>query len=317
MSRCRHRDSTTAGAGDEPLPRNRRSEPRRAVPGPRPGRNQPAPPSSGPPRGGPDLRKAVEPDPQRHRDGCGRPRRPPRQHPGRGDRHSACGRASRTSRGSWPVTTGSSGPGSSTTPSWRPWPRSTRSRSSTCCPTWPTPARLLADLLTLRQRWGGLTGSDRGLDRRRQQRGPQPDPGLRPWPGSNVRLACPPGHELDPVAVDEARGHGCEVRRHAPTRPRRSAGADAVCTDVWVSMGQEAERSERQGRLRRLPGRRGPDGQAARRTPSSCTACPPTADSGGERRGDRRSGQRGVGPGREPHARGPGVAPVAGREAES
>ena len=64
--------------------------------------------------------------------------------------------------------------------------------------------------------------------------------------GVNVRLACPSGHGLDPVALDEARGHGYEVVVSADPA-QAVAGADAVCTDVWVSMGQEAERSERQG----------------------------------------------------------------------
>ena len=58
--------------------------------------------------------------------------------------------------------------------------------------------------------------------------------------GIDVSLACPPGHELDPVAVDGARAKGVDVR--VSTDPREAvAGADAVCTDVWVSMGQEAE----------------------------------------------------------------------------
>ena len=60
--------------------------------------------------------------------------------------------------------------------------------------------------------------------------------------------------------------------------------ADAVCTDVWVSMGQEAESAPRRDAFARLPG--GRTLMAKRpRAPSSCTACPPT----GARRSRPRS----------------------------
>ena len=62
-----------------------------------------------------------------------------------------------------------------------------------------------------------------------------------------------------------------------PTRAKRSAARSAVYTDVWTSMGQEAEARARTQGLRRLPGERRADGACARRTPSSCTACRPTA----------------------------------------
>ena len=53
-------------------------------------------------------------------------------------------------------------------------------------------------------------------------------------------------------------------------------GAHAVYTDVWVSMGDEAERERRLGEL--APYRVTAELMAhARRTPSSCTACPRTA----------------------------------------
>jgi ornithine carbamoyltransferase len=62
--------------------------------------------------------------------------------------------------------------------------------------------------------------------------------------GVDVRLGCPPGHQVDPVAIDMARKH--EITVVATTDPREAvSGADAICTDVWVSMGQEDESAER------------------------------------------------------------------------
>jgi ornithine carbamoyltransferase len=64
--------------------------------------------------------------------------------------------------------------------------------------------------------------------------------------GMDVRIACPAGFEPDPRAIEVARGRGIEV---AVTGDPAEAvrGAHAVCTDVWVSMGQEAEAPERSG----------------------------------------------------------------------
>jgi ornithine carbamoyltransferase len=107
------------------------------------------------------------------------------------------------------------------------------------------PCQALADLLTLRQRWGDLQGRSVAWvgDGNNVARSLTLACALS---GMNVRLACPPGHELDPVALDQARGLGCEVI--VSTDPAQAVeGADAVCTDVWVSMGQESERAEREG----------------------------------------------------------------------
>jgi ornithine carbamoyltransferase len=62
--------------------------------------------------------------------------------------------------------------------------------------------------------------------------------------GAAIRVACPPGYEPDPKVQDS-------VRRLAPsfllTEDAREAatGADVLYTDVWISMGQEAEREQR------------------------------------------------------------------------
>jgi ornithine carbamoyltransferase len=59
----------------------------------------------------------------------------------------------------------------------------------------------------------------------------------------NVRVAAPAGYGLD-----AARTAGCDARRFASFSDPREAckGADLVTTDVWTSMGFEAENAERQ-----------------------------------------------------------------------
>ncbi len=65
--------------------------------------------------------------------------------------------------------------------------------------------------------------------------------------GATVRVACPPGYEPDAEIVELARSgarHGAEVS--VTDDPSGAVeGADAVYTDVWTSMGSEAEAEER------------------------------------------------------------------------
>jgi ornithine carbamoyltransferase len=63
--------------------------------------------------------------------------------------------------------------------------------------------------------------------------------------GASMTVACPPGYEPDPRVLAQARRLGGRVEvtedvKHAAT------GADVLYTDVWISMGQEAEKVERQ-----------------------------------------------------------------------
>lgn len=105
------------------------------------------------------------------------------------------------------------------------------------------PLQTLADLLTFRQRWGGLAGRTVAWigDGNNVARSLTIGCALSEV---NVRLACPAGHQLDPLALDAARALGVEVIQ--TDRPEQAVeGADAVCTDVWVSMGQEAEAAAR------------------------------------------------------------------------
>jgi ornithine carbamoyltransferase len=62
--------------------------------------------------------------------------------------------------------------------------------------------------------------------------------------GVRVRAACPPGYEPAPAVLDACRALGGEAR--VTTDAREAAeGAGVLYTDVWISMGQEAEREKR------------------------------------------------------------------------
>ena len=66
--------------------------------------------------------------------------------------------------------------------------------------------------------------------------------------GVNVRIGCPDGFEPLPGVLDQARNlaqHGATI--DVLTDPVKAvAGAQAVYTDVWASMGQEQEQAERE-----------------------------------------------------------------------
>ncbi|HZS32511.1 MAG TPA: ornithine carbamoyltransferase [Methylomirabilota bacterium] len=62
--------------------------------------------------------------------------------------------------------------------------------------------------------------------------------------GSTVTVAVPPGYEPDPHVLETARAWGGRVTVTADVR-EAVTGADALYTDTWVSMGQEAEREQR------------------------------------------------------------------------
>jgi ornithine carbamoyltransferase len=96
------------------------------------------------------------------------------------------------------------------------------------------PCQALADLLTLRERFGGLEGLKVGYvgDANNVARSLSIAGAIV---GVEVRVASPEGYRLEPglAALDTS-------------DPREAAdGADAIYTDVWVSMGDEAEAERR------------------------------------------------------------------------
>jgi ornithine carbamoyltransferase len=100
------------------------------------------------------------------------------------------------------------------------------------------PCQALADLLTLRERFGSLDGLPVAYvgDGNNVARSLAI---LGRTAGAEVRIASPEGHALEPglAALDT-------------TDPRVAAtGARAVCTDVWVSMGDEADADARRREL--------------------------------------------------------------------
>ncbi|HEX2192701.1 MAG TPA: ornithine carbamoyltransferase [Acidimicrobiales bacterium] len=100
------------------------------------------------------------------------------------------------------------------------------------------PCQILGDLLLLRGRWGPLAGHTVAWvgDGNNVCQSLLLGAALC---GLRVRVACPPGHEPSPDAVADA---GALVTADPA---EAVAGAEAVYTDVWTSMGQEDEAAER------------------------------------------------------------------------
>jgi ornithine carbamoyltransferase len=105
------------------------------------------------------------------------------------------------------------------------------------------PCQILADILTVRQHLGTYEGkkiawigdgnnmANSWLDASRVL-------------GFELALACPVGYEPDPAILAAAMKGGHVTLYRDPAAA--IAGADVVNTDVWASMGQEEEQSERE-----------------------------------------------------------------------
>jgi ornithine carbamoyltransferase len=114
------------------------------------------------------------------------------------------------------------------------------------------PCQALADLLTLHEHFGKLEGLKLAyVGDATNVAHSLLEMGARA--GLSVAIATPEGYGPDPDVVAVARGlavlHGGTIE--VSTDPLHAAwNADAIYTDVWVSMGDEAEQSERQRALR-------------------------------------------------------------------
>jgi ornithine carbamoyltransferase len=100
------------------------------------------------------------------------------------------------------------------------------------------PCQALADMMTLREHWGDCRGRTLAY----VGDGNNVATSLAhaaPMLGITMHVASPPGYELPAALVDGAR-----VRQFID--PREAVkGADAIYTDVWTSMGAEAEADDR------------------------------------------------------------------------
>lgn len=108
------------------------------------------------------------------------------------------------------------------------------------------PCQALADAFTMRERWGDCRGRTVAF----VGDGNNVATSLTHAAcmlGVTVHIASPPGYELPDRVIEDAervaRG-GARVRRFVLPR-EAAAGVDAVYTDVWTSMGEEAEATER------------------------------------------------------------------------
>jgi ornithine carbamoyltransferase len=109
------------------------------------------------------------------------------------------------------------------------------------------PLQALADVMTMREHWGhslagrtvAFIGDGNNVATSLAH--------AACMAGASVRIASPPGYELPAAVAGQcaaiARG-GAAVRQLVDPR-EAVAGADAIYTDVWTSMGEEAEAAQR------------------------------------------------------------------------
>ncbi|MFI5255519.1 MAG: ornithine carbamoyltransferase, partial [Candidatus Limnocylindrales bacterium] len=114
------------------------------------------------------------------------------------------------------------------------------------------PCQALADLLTIRERCGSLAGRRLAYvgDGNNNVAHSLLEAGA--LAGLDVTMACPAGYEPDAGILDGAlRAAKATGARLVVTRDPQAAAADAdaVYADVWVSMGEEAERDRRRSDL--------------------------------------------------------------------
>ena len=136
------------------------------------------------------------------------------------------------------------------------------------------PCQVMADILTFEEWRGPIRG-------RKIAWSGDYNNVLSSWIDASARfdftldIACP--RELQPSAERLAAARAAGARIRLGEDPEAAVkDAAAVISDCWVSMGDEDE-GRRHNLLRPYQVNAGADEGAPRRTPSSCTACPPIA----------------------------------------
>jgi ornithine carbamoyltransferase len=114
------------------------------------------------------------------------------------------------------------------------------------------PCQAVADFLTLQERWGTLRGRTVAfVGDGNNVAASVAHAGM--MLGVNVHVASPDGYTLPHTVVQQATGvarHGARLRLFSDAADA-VAGADAVYTDTWTSMGQEAEADVRRATFAR------------------------------------------------------------------
>lgn len=106
------------------------------------------------------------------------------------------------------------------------------------------PCQILADLMTMREVWGGLEGLKVAYVGDGNNVANSLCLGCA-LTGARLRVGCPPGYEPDPSLVEKALALGGRDSVRVFHRPEEAVkGAEVVYTDVWVSMGQEGSESK-------------------------------------------------------------------------
>ena len=114
------------------------------------------------------------------------------------------------------------------------------------------PCQAIADFLTLQERWGSVRGRTIAFigDGNNVAASVAHAGAML---GVNVHVASPDGYQLPHTVVQQATGvarHGARLRLFTDAADA-VAGADAVYTDTWTSMGQEAEADVRRAMFAR------------------------------------------------------------------
>jgi ornithine carbamoyltransferase len=107
------------------------------------------------------------------------------------------------------------------------------------------PCQAMADLMTIQEHFGNLAGRTVAYIGDGNNVGRSLAIACGKF-GMDFSIATPAGYELDPVDVERILRIAPKMKLNISTDPIQAVtGADVVYTDTWVSMGQEAEKTQR------------------------------------------------------------------------